>query len=119
MDDTLKFARRLTKLYQPIFPTIRLDSDLTEKQVVNVLVDGEKVGWAKVIKKMEVQVEDLSTEFLGRDTDTIDMTNVRESALNALREYYPDLDEKTSVVVLFLEWVKPYQSLQTLKEGEN
>jgi len=103
----IKFADKLSKLYQDVFPTIRDDTDLTKGETVEVMVQDKCWGKATLVEKTECKIKEIPTSFLGRDTDTISEENVREAAIDSLRKYYPDLNEETEVFILIFEWTLP------------
>ena len=96
----LNFAREYKKLRQNTFATIRLETDLEEGELVDVTVDGEKVGTAHVCQIEQMLLKDINDESLKADTDT----SSRKEAIQELRKFYPDLDESSEIVVIFLIW---------------
>lgn len=98
---SLKFAQHFPKLNSLIFPTMRDESDLEEKEIVKIIAEGEPIGEAEVLSVERYKLKDIPTAFLLYDTDT----RSREDAIEKMRRYYPDLKESDTVVILTLQWV--------------
>lgn len=109
---TLKFAKGYSKLSRQVFYTIRLESPLEVNDTVEVMVEGKKMGSAKVKYIETVNISDLGDDFLLKDTDT----DSREEAIDHLCMYYPSLCENTPVQVITLAWL-PAEYPKDAEEG--
>ncbi|MDY9922759.1 hypothetical protein [Methanobacterium sp.] len=100
---TIKFAKDYQKLQDDFFSTIRTPPKELRSGQECLIQTPIREFKAILIRKITGPVRDIETSDLIYDTNT----QSREEALEALREYYPDLEEDSEVQML---WFVPYRS---------
>ena len=93
----IRFSEDFPKLKDDFFSTIRISpKDLRTGQEVIIKSPSSEFK-AIVMMKRTHSICEIETSVLTLDTDT----HSRERALEVLREYYPGLDEKSEVQILW------------------
>jgi len=94
---TIKFAKNYKKLQDNFFTTIRTPPKNIRTGQTCIIQSPSEEFKAILARKITLPVKDIETSILTYDTDT----ESRDKALEVLREYYPHLDEKSEVQVMW------------------
>ena len=94
---TIRFAKDYPKLQDNFFTTIRTPPKPLRTGTVCIMKTPTKEFKAILMMKRMHPICEIETSILTVDTDT----HSREEALAVLREFYPDLEEKNEVQVLW------------------
>lgn len=98
----IKFAKDYPKLQEDLFTTIRRPPK--KLRLGQCIIKSPKNEFkAVLVRKTTLNIRDIETSVLSYDTDT----RSRDEAIEALKEYYPELVEDSEVQVL---WFVPDRS---------
>lgn len=101
---TIKFARWYRKLGLRVFSTIRKAGyEVEQEDRVHIQYPDGTLHGATVLLVHEKPLDQLPSEFLMTDTDTVS----RDDATRALQVFYPDLTPSSNVTVVRVEYDDP------------